>query len=76
MHRFLVIVERTEGNYSTEVNYSSYSPDLPGCVAKGATEEEVESNIAGTISLNVRGLVEDGLPLPDSESVARYVTVQ
>ena len=36
MYRFLVIVEQTDGNYS------AYSPDLPGCVATGATREEAE----------------------------------
>ena len=36
MYRFLVIVSKTDGNYS------AYSPDLPGCVATGATREEAE----------------------------------
>ena len=31
MYRFLVIIEKTNDNYS------AYSPDLPGCVATGAT---------------------------------------
>ncbi len=39
MYRFLVIVEQTDGNYS------AYSPDLPGCVATGATREEVEGRM-------------------------------
>ena len=29
MHRFLVVIEKANGNYS------AYSPDLPGCVATG-----------------------------------------
>ena len=36
MYRFLVVIEKADGNYS------AYSPDLPGCVATGATLEEVE----------------------------------
>lgn len=29
MHRFLVVIEKANGNYS------AYSPDLPGCIATG-----------------------------------------
>jgi len=36
MYRFLVVIEKANGNYS------AYSPDLPGCVATGATREETE----------------------------------
>jgi predicted RNase H-like HicB family nuclease len=70
MHRYLVVIEKTDNNYS------AYSPDLPGCVATGATEDEVERNISEAINLHIRGLVEDGLPVPDPGSTARYVTVQ
>jgi predicted RNase H-like HicB family nuclease len=69
MYRFLVVIERTDGNYS------AYSPDLPGCVATGATREEVERNMHEAIELHVRGLLEDNLPVPDSDSFAEYVAV-
>lgn len=36
MHRFLVIIEKANWNYS------AYSPDLPGCIATGETREEAE----------------------------------
>lgn len=39
MYRFLIIIKKAERNYS------SYSPDLPGCVATGSTREETESNM-------------------------------
>ncbi len=29
MYRFLIVIEKADGNYSV------YSPDLPGCVARG-----------------------------------------
>ena len=69
MHRFLVVIEKANGNYS------AYSPDLPGCVATGVTREEVESNMHEAIQLHVRGLVDDGLPIPESESFAEYIAV-
>ena len=69
MHRFLVVVEKAEGNYS------AYSPDLPGCVATGATREEVEQNMHKAIEMHVQGLVEDNLPVPQSTSFAEYIAV-
>lgn len=69
MNQFLVIVERAEGNYS------AYSPDLPGCVATGATLEETEERIHEAIELHIEGLREDGFPIPQSRSSAIYVAV-
>jgi predicted RNase H-like HicB family nuclease len=70
MHRFLIIIEKAENNYS------AYSPDLPGCVATGATREDAEEMMHEAIELHVRGLVEDGMPVPRSHSSATYVAVQ
>ena len=69
MYRFLVVIEKADGNYS------AYSPDLPGCIATGATREEAERNIHEAIELHVQGLLEDKLPVPQSNSFAEYVAV-
>lgn len=69
MHRFLVVIEKVNGNYS------AYLPDLPGCVATGETREEVERNIHEATQIHVRGLKEDALPIPESESFAEYIAV-
>lgn len=69
MHRFLVVVEKSSGNYS------AYLPDLPGCVATGETREEVERNIHEAVQMHVRGLKEDDLPIPESQSFAEYIAV-
>ncbi len=69
MYRFLIVIEKAERNYS------AYSPDLPGCVATGATREETERNMYEAIELHVRGLLEDKLPVPESDSFAEYVAV-
>lgn len=50
-HRFLIVIEKADGNYS------AYSPDLPGCVATGATREEVEKNMHEAIEMHVKGLL-------------------
>lgn len=43
------------------VTIQQYSPDLPGCVATGATREEAERNMHEAIGSYVRGLQEDNL---------------
>lgn len=60
MKRFLVIIEKAEGNYS------AYSPDLPGCVATGKTRDQAARNMHEAIKMHLDGLREDGLPIPKS----------
>ena len=69
MHRFLVVIEKSENNYS------AYSPDLSGCVATGSTREEVERNMHEAIIMHVQGLREDNLPIPGSDAFAEYMAV-
>ena len=69
MHRFLVVIEKTESNYS------AYSPDLPGCVATGSSREDVERNMHEAIVLHVQGLQEDRLPIPECVAFAEYMAV-
>ena len=69
MRRFLIVIEKANKNYS------AYSPDLPGCAATGKTREEAEKNMHEAVSLHVKGLAEDGLPIPESGSFAEYVAV-
>jgi len=56
--RYAIVVEKTENNYS------AYVPDLPGCVATGATVEETEREIREAIEFHIEGLIEDSLPFP------------
>jgi len=70
MHRFLVVIEKANENYS------AYSPDLPGCIATGETREDVEQNIYEAIEMHVKGLIEDNLPLPDQHAAAEYVVIK
>jgi predicted RNase H-like HicB family nuclease len=70
MYRFLIVIEKADGNYS------AYSPDLPGCVATGTTREETEKNMHQAIEMHIKGLREDGLPIPESSSFAEYVAIQ
>jgi len=69
MHRFLIVIEKAENNYS------AYSPDLAGCIATGATIEKVKRNMHEAIDFHIKGLQEDNLPVPESHSIAEYVAV-
>lgn len=67
--RYAIVIEKT-GN-----NFSGYSPDLPGCVATGATIEETETELLSAIQFHLDGLREDGIAPPPAESVVEYVFV-
>ncbi len=69
MHRFLIVIEKADGNYS------AYSPDLPGCVATGKTRQQATRNMHQAIELHVRGLIEDKLPIPKSRAFAEYIAI-
>ena len=67
--RYAIVIEKAEGNVS------AYVPDLPGCVATGATVEEVETKIREAIAFHVEGLREDSLPVPPGASQVEHVEV-
>jgi predicted RNase H-like HicB family nuclease len=65
--RYAVVIEKADGNYS------AYVPDLPGCVAAGATVGDVEREIRDAIRFHIDGLRTDGLPVPAPSSLAEYI---
>lgn len=67
---YAIVIEKAEGNYS------AYAPDLPGCVATGATIEEVEAQIREAIEFHIEGLREDGIPISQPSSRVDYVEVK
>jgi len=67
--RYAIVIEKADNNYS------AYVPDLPGCVATGATPSEAEAQIREAIEFHVAGLREDGLPIPEPSSQVEYVEV-
>ncbi len=54
-------------------NYCAYVPDLPGCIATGATREEVERNIREAIAFHLEGLRREGEPIPEPGSWTELV---
>lgn len=67
--RYAIVIERTENNFS------AYVPDLPGCIATGATVEETEAAIREAIAFHIEGMQEDGLPVPSASSQVEYVEI-
>ncbi len=69
MSKYLVVIEQTEENFA------AYLPDVPGCVATGDSKEEALRLMQGAIVQHLRGLREDGLPIPAPSSSAEYLAV-
>jgi predicted RNase H-like HicB family nuclease len=67
--RYAIVIE------NAGPNYSAYVPDLPGCIATGATVEEVEREIREAVEFHLAGLREDGFPIPPPSSSVRYIDI-
>ena len=65
--KYLIVIEKTANNLS------AFSPDLPGCVATGATRTEVEDRMRDAIRMHLDGMREDGLTIPEPSSIAEYI---
>jgi predicted RNase H-like HicB family nuclease len=65
--RYAVVIERAGQNYS------AYVPDLPGCVATGATLAETEQEIRAAVQFHIEGLRQDGQTVPEPSAVAEYI---
>ena len=69
MREYTVILERGE------TSWGAYVPDLPGCVAVGATDQEAEQLIREAIEMHIEMMREYGEPIPEPSSEARRVAV-
>jgi predicted RNase H-like HicB family nuclease len=67
--RYLIVIERTL------TGYSAYSPDLEGCVATGATRDEVERAMREAIGFHLDGLRQEGRPAPPPHAYSAYVDI-
>jgi predicted RNase H-like HicB family nuclease len=67
MKKYLIVIE------PTDTGYSSYSPDLPGCVSAGKSREEAERNMREAIEFHVDGLRQEGYPVPEPQASSSYI---
>jgi len=65
--KYLIVIEKTANNLS------AFSPDLPGCVATGTSQSEVEDRMRDAIRMHLDGMREDGLAIPEPSSIAEYI---
>lgn len=67
--RYAIVIERSPRNYA------AYVPDLPGCVATGASEEEVVQEIREAIRFHIESLRQHHEPVPEPRCTATFVDV-
>ncbi len=67
--KYLIVIEKTN------TGFSAYSPDLPGCVATGETQAELERNMREAIEFHLFGLQEEGYTIPRPTSESAYVEI-
>jgi predicted RNase H-like HicB family nuclease len=67
--KYAVVVERGPSSYGATV------PDLPGCVAVGATREEVAALIEEAIEEHIAILRAGGLPVPPPSTDVLHVEI-
>jgi predicted RNase H-like HicB family nuclease len=67
--RYAVVIEKAG------VGYSGYVPDLPGCIAAGASVAAVKASLAEVIPFHLEGLREGGETVALPQSVVEWVEV-
>ena len=69
MKRYPVVIE------PTSTGFSAYSPDVPGCVAVGGTEDETRLNFREALAEHFQAMREIGAPIPEPHTSVDYVDV-
>ncbi len=67
--QYLIVIEKTG------TGYSAYSPDLEGCVATGASKDEVEKNMREAIKFHIDALRQEGISIPPPNSYSTYMEI-
>jgi predicted RNase H-like HicB family nuclease len=62
---YVVVVEQDEAG-----GYSTWSPDLPGCVAAAETYDECVQLMREAVQFHLESMREDGEPIPEPTAVA------
>jgi predicted RNase H-like HicB family nuclease len=67
--KYLIVIE------PTSTGFSSYSPDLPGCISTGGTRDECEANMREATEFHLDGLRLQGDEIPQPGTSAAFVDV-
>lgn len=68
--KYLVVIEQGP------TSFGAYVPDLPGCVAVGATRREVQRLIREAVELHVEDLRARGDSIPKPSAASDFVELQ
>jgi len=67
--QYSVVIEKAANGYS------AYAPDLPGCIAAGDSQTEVEELLRAAIIMHLESLREHGDPVPEPQTSVALVEV-
>ncbi len=67
--RYAIVIEKAENNYA------AYIPDLPGYVAAADTIEETKQLLREAVEIHIKGMKEDGLPIPEPTIQTDYLEI-
>ncbi|NJN92932.1 MAG: type II toxin-antitoxin system HicB family antitoxin [Anaerolineales bacterium] len=70
MERYLIVIEKSG------TGFSSYSPDVLGCIATGKTLDQTIANMRSALAFHLRGLLEDGEEIPKPRGVQSYLDAE
>ncbi|HRJ43292.1 MAG TPA: type II toxin-antitoxin system HicB family antitoxin [Caldilineaceae bacterium] len=68
--KYLIVIEKSGTGFST------YSPDVLGCVATGRTFNQTIGNMKSALAFPLRGLIEDGEEIPRPRGVDSYLDAE
>jgi len=68
--KYAVIIEQAA------TGFSAYVPELPGCIATGATKAQVRQRIQEAVEIHLKSMMEDGDPIPKPTTEFEYMDVQ
>jgi len=58
MSQYVIVIEYAGANYA------AHAPDVPGCIATGATVEATVAAMREALAFHFEGLRGEGLPIP------------
>ena len=69
MNNYTIVIEKTETRYST------YVPDLPGCITVGDTVNQTRKHIKKAIELYIEELTIEGKSIPKPTTISEIISV-
>ena len=67
MEHFLIVLE------PSATGYAAFSPDVPGCVATGASVEQTLAEMRTALAFHFEGMTEAGEPLPEPKGLEHHL---